>query len=85
MLGLDLVVETGGLRFRDPATGEVLPDHLESATLRERETGRREKAERQRDEEALARRAAEELAERRTAELEALLARLPASRPSGRP
>ena len=112
VLGLDLVVETGGLRFRDPATGEVLPDHLESATLRELETGRREKAERQRDEaerrrdeaetrrdeaerrrdeaerqrdeEALARKAAEELAERRTAELEALRARLPASRPSGR-
>ena len=45
VLGLDLVLHPGGFRFRDPATGEVLPDAVEAAA--------------QRDEEAAARRAAE--------------------------
>ena len=64
VLGLDLVIEGEELRFRNPATGEVLPTHTQSES-------RRRQAE-------AARRAAEERArqaEQRTAELEALLAR----------
>ncbi|MDE0193624.1 MAG: Uma2 family endonuclease [Gammaproteobacteria bacterium] len=45
VLGLDLVLHPGGFRFRDPATGEILPDAVEAAA--------------QHDEEAAARRAAE--------------------------
>ena len=76
VLGLDLMVHGDGLRFRDPATGEILPDHLEA-------TAQRRAAEFGRDEEAAARRAAEcerdaetaarEVAEARVAELEARL------------
>ena len=39
VLGLDVLVEDGELRFRNPATGEILPDH-------EEERRRREQAER---------------------------------------
>lgn len=35
ILGLDVVVEDGELRFRNPATGEVLPDHDEERRRRE--------------------------------------------------
>ena len=62
VLGLDLVVHGDGFRFRDPATGELLPDHAETAAA----LGASEAA-RQREESA--RRAAEA----RVAELEALL------------
>ena len=31
VLGLDLVAQGDGFRFRDPATGELLPDHAETA------------------------------------------------------
>ena len=71
ILGLDVVVEGDELRFRNPATGEVLPNHTQSET-------RRRQAESAREEAEAARRVAEERArqaERRTAELEALLAR----------
>ena len=67
-----------GFRFRDPATGEILPDHLEATAQRQAaELGRDEEAaarriaERERDEETAARQAAEA----RVAELEALLRR----------
>ena len=66
VLGLDLVLHPGGFRFRDPATGEVLPDAVEAAA-------QRDEAAAQRDEEAAARRAAEA----RVAELEALLGHSP--------
>lgn len=71
VLGLDVVVEGHEFRFRNPATGEVLPSHTQSES-------RRRQAESARDEAETARRAAEERArqaERRTAELEAVLAR----------
>ena len=64
VLGLDLVVHGDGFRFRDPATGELLPDHAETEAARQ-------EAEAVRDREASARRAAEA----RVAELEALLRR----------
>ncbi|MCY3840893.1 MAG: Uma2 family endonuclease [Gammaproteobacteria bacterium] len=62
VLGLDLVLHAGGFRFRDPATGEILPDVVEAAA-------QRDEAAAQRDKEAAARQAAEA----RVAELEALL------------
>ena len=31
MLGLDLVARGDGFRFRDPKTGDFLPDHQETA------------------------------------------------------
>ena len=71
VLGLDLFVEDGILRFRNPATGEILPDHEQSEIRREEAEARREEAEARR-EEAEAR---YEQAERRIEELEALLAR----------
>ena len=71
VLGLDLVPHGDGFRFRDPATGELLPDHAETATaLRAAETARHREA-LARHREASARRAAEA----RVAELEALLRR----------
>ena len=62
VLGLDLILHRGGFRFRDPATGEILPDAVEAAA-------QRDEAAAQRDKEAAARQAAET----RVAELEALL------------
>lgn len=74
VLGLDVVMQDGRLRFRNPVGGEVLPDHLQSAAMRA-------EAERRLEQEAEARREAEEAlrqaeqraawAERRVAELEA--------------
>ena len=64
VLGLDLVAHGDGFRFRDPATGELLPDHAETEAARQ-------EAEAARDQEASARRAAEA----RVAKLEALLRR----------
>ena len=71
VLDLDLVVQGDGFRFRDPATGEFLPDHAETAAARDREAAARRAAETARDREAAARRTAEA----RVAELEALLRR----------
>jgi len=75
VLGLDLVVHDDGLgfrdpeivrakgfRFRDPETGEILPDHVEVVAQRNREAAAR------RDEAA-----ARQAAEARVAELEKLL------------
>ena len=45
VLGLDLFVSGRLLRFRDPATGEVLPDHVESEAMRRQETALRTAAE----------------------------------------
>jgi len=80
VLGLDLVLHPDGFRFRDPATGEVLPDAVEAAAQRDEAAAQRDEvaAQRdevaaQRDEEAAARRAAEA----RVAELEALLGQSP--------
>ena len=64
VLGLDVLLEDGELRFRNPATDEILLDH-------DRSESRRRDAEVQRDEERRRR----EHAERRVSELEALLAR----------
>ena len=85
VLGLDLVPRGDGFRFRDPATGELLPDHKETATARDRAESARRAAEQARDREASARRVAEtarhreasarQAAEARVAELEALLRR----------
>ncbi|MCY3841205.1 MAG: Uma2 family endonuclease, partial [Gammaproteobacteria bacterium] len=64
VLNLDLVADGDGFRFRDPATGELLPDHAETATaLRVSETARRQAE------------SARRVAEARVAELEALLRR----------
>ena len=41
VLGLDLVLHAGGFRFRDPATGEILPDAVETAARRDEEAAAR--------------------------------------------
>ena len=57
VLNLDLVLSGNGFRFRDPATGELLPDHAETAAaLRASETARREAQARVAELEALLRR-----------------------------
>ena len=71
VLGLDLVPHGDGFRFGDPATGELLPDHAETAAALGASEVARQEAEAARDREASARRAAET----RVAELEALLRR----------
>ena len=45
VLGLDLVPHGDGFRFRDPATGELLPDHTETAAAWHREASARWAAE----------------------------------------
>jgi len=45
VLGLDLFASGRLLRFRDPATGEILPDHVESEAMRRQETALRTAAE----------------------------------------
>lgn len=85
VLGLDVLVEDGELRFRNPDTGEILPDHDQSESQRREERGRRKKAEAQREKAEVQREKAEaqrdqerkrrEQAERRIKELEARLAR----------
>ena len=80
VLGLDLFASGRLLRFRDPATGEILPDHVESETMRREETALRTAAESRADaaeaqasaaEARLAEAtAAREAAERRVEELE---------------
>ena len=60
VLGLEVVVQDSRLRFRNPADGEILPDHAELGRRLEQEAVARREAER---------RAAR--AERRAAELEA--------------
>lgn len=44
VLGLDLIVHGDGFRFRDPETGDILPDHLEAVTQRNRDAAAREVA-----------------------------------------
>ena len=69
VLGLDVVMQDGRLRFRNPIGGEVLPDHMQLEAMHA-ESGRRL------EREAAARREAEQRAagaERRAAELEAQL------------
>ena len=46
VLGLEVLVESGGLRFRNPATGELLPDHMQSESLRKEAEVRANEAER---------------------------------------
>lgn len=45
VLGLDVVVEDGRLRFRNPETGEILPEHLRLAALHSRSEAMRVEAE----------------------------------------
>ena len=78
VLDPDLVAQGDGFRFRDPASGEILPDHAETEAARQeaeaardREASARRAAEAARQREASARQAAEE----RVAELQALLRR----------
>ena len=66
VLGLDLFASGRLLRFRDPATGEILPDHVESETMRVAAESRADAAEERLAEETVAR----EAAERRIEELE---------------
>ncbi len=85
VLDLEVVVEDGRLRFRNPGGREILPDHVQSEALRaesdrrcDQEAAARREAEERRDQEAAARREAEQRAvraERRAAEMEALLKR----------
>lgn len=80
VLGLDVFASGRLLRFRDPATGEILPDHVESEAMRRQETALRTVAESRADaaeeradaaEERLAEEAtAREAAERHIEELE---------------
>ncbi|MYA15639.1 MAG: Uma2 family endonuclease [Gammaproteobacteria bacterium] len=80
VLGLDLLASGRLLRFRDPATGEILPDHVESEAMRRAAESRATAAETRADsaesradtaEERLAEEtAAREAAERRIEELE---------------
>ena len=74
VLGLDLFASGRLLRSRDPATGEILPDHVESEAMRAAAESRAEAAEERLAEETAAR----EAAERRIEELER---RLRESRP----
>ena len=78
VLGLDVLIDGGELRFRNPDTGELLPDHGQSESQRREERGKREKAEAQREKAEAQRdeeRRRRERAERRIKELEARLAR----------
>ena len=80
VLGLDVVLEDDRLRFRNPETGEILPDHVRLDAMHARSEVMRAEAERRREREAAARRLAEaraDAAERRIAELEGLLKRSP--------
>ena len=73
VLGLELFALGRLLRFRDHATGEILPDHMESEAMRRQETALRTAAESRADaaEERLAEeRRTREAAERRIEELE---------------
>ena len=73
VLGLDLIRSGRLLRFRDPATGEILPDHVESEAMRAAAESRAKAAESRAiaAEERLAEAsAAREAAQRRIEELE---------------
>ena len=88
VLGLDVVVQDGGLRFRNPADGEILPDYLQSAAMcaeaerrLEQEVVARREAERRLEQEAVPRREAEyraRTAEQRAARAERRAAELEA-------
>jgi len=66
-LGLELRAQHGEVRFRDPATGQVLLSHSESDAARLEEATARRAAEDRADQEAAARLAAEDRAEREAA------------------
>ena len=73
VLGLDLFVSGRLLRFRDPATGEILPDHVESEAMRAAVESRANAAESRADAAetqviAVNERLAEEMAARQAAE-----------------
>ena len=77
-LGLELRATGGEIRFRDPATGQVLLSHSEVETARREEAAARRAAESRAEREAALRQdeaAARRAAEARIAELEALLHR----------
>ena len=83
VLGLDLVVHGDGFRFRDPATGELLPDHSETAAARQeaeaargRESSARREAEAARDRESSARQEAEAARDRESSARRAAEARV---------
>ena len=44
-LGLDVIVENDRIRFRNAATGEILPDHVQSDAMRVEAEARAEAAE----------------------------------------
>ena len=76
VLGLDLRLDRGALRFRDSATGEDLLSHEEMAAAHQRETAARQAAEVRARQETAARQreaAAREAAETQVAELRARL------------
>ena len=81
VLGLDLIKSGRLLRFRDPATGEILPDHVESEAMRVAAESRADAAEAQVV--AAKERLAEETVARETAErrIEELERRLRGSQP----
>ncbi len=75
-LGLEIVVEDGRLRFRDPATGGIIPDVVETDRRWREEAAARRGAEARADAQrarADAERDRADLAERRASELEARL------------
>ena len=83
VLGLDLLARGDGFRFRDPATGELLLDHVEEASARraaeaarDREASARRAAETERHREASARRAAEAARDREASARRAAEARV---------
>lgn len=45
MLGLDLIIDGDGFRFRDPMTAEIPPDHVEAVAQRNRVAMARQDAE----------------------------------------
>ena len=75
-LGLELRAQNGEIRFRDPATGQVLLSHSEANAARRKEAAALRAAESRAEREAALRQeevAARRAAEARIAELEALL------------
>ena len=78
VLGLDVVVENDRIRFRNPATGEALPDAVESDAIRVEAQARAESAQARAESAEARAESAEErasVAERRIEELEELLKR----------
>ena len=73
MLGLEVLIQEGELRFREPGSDDVLPDAVESARLREQEAARADREAARADREAARAEqeaARAEAAQRRIVELE---------------